>query len=537
MTNKSVRTVAVGVLLDDRIQEVWTIECLRQCFAVPGVTLTALALARLRPRRSLAVRLHHLFDRLDERTRCRGERLFAAADVVAELALSPLQIGLSRHGNHWRPDEAGIAMLERCEVDLWLCFSAIPPSRLPRSVSRLGAWGIEIGDGVSATNVWAGAAETGVGCPVTMVSIVDYAEAGDDLLYQSYGATVGNSPRRNRLRALQKGVSFFRRLLERQMLAPDSWPPQRPATLPAPLHHSKLPAPTVSALARLAWRLGANWVAHRLPSSYKLEQWQIAYYFSDEEDQGRRFERLRYMVPPKDRFWADPIAVEHEGRYFIFFEELPYDTQKGRVMVVEVFEDAEPGAPQVALERPYHLSYPFVFNWNGSMYMLPETAENNTVELYRSESFPLGWNLHQVLLENIRAFDASLWRQDDRWWMFANVAEPEADSCDELHLYSSTTPLGPWKAHRSNPVVSDVRFARPAGPLFLRGKKLYRPSQDCSVAYGHSILINRVESLTDDTYRETQVDRIAPGWKKDILRVHTVGASKRLRVVDCIVRR
>jgi hypothetical protein len=535
--NERLDTVAVGVLLDDRIQEAWALESLRQCLAVPGVRLTAVALAPVKPRRSLAVRLHRLFDRLDERARCRGERLFAATDVAAELALLPLQVDVVRQGDRWRPDEAGIATLQRCEVDLWLCFSAIPPSRLPHSISRLGAWGIEIGEGVSATNVWAGAAELRAGSLVTMVSVVDYAEAADGLLYRSFGATAGNSPRRNRLRALHKGVSFFRRLLERLKLDRDNWPPLPPATLPAPAHYPRLPAPTVSALARLSWRLAANWVTHRLPSSQQLEEWQVAYYFSDEDEAGCRFERLRYLVPPKDRFWADPIAVEHQGRYFIFFEELPYDTQKGRVMAVEVFEDAEPGAAQVALERPYHLSYPFVFGWNGSLYMLPETAENRTVELYRCESFPLGWSLHQVLLENIRAFDASLWRQDDRWWMFVNVAEAEADSCDELHLYWSTTPFGPWTAHGGNPVVSDVRCARPAGPLYSRGGRLYRPSQDCSVAYGHSVLINRVENLGEDGYRETPVDRIAPGWREDILRVHTICASKRLRVIDCIVGR
>lgn len=535
MAGEAVHTVAVGVLLDDRIQEAWALESLRQCLAVPGVRLTAVALAPVKPRRSLAVRLHRLFDRLDERVRCRGERLFAATDVAAELALPPLQVDVVRQGDRWRPDEAGIATLQRCEVDLWLCFSAIPPSRLPRSISRLGAWGIEIGEGVSATNVWAGAAELRAGSPVTMVSIVDYAAAADGLLYRSFGATVRSSPRRNRLCALHKGVGFFKRLIECLKLDPDTWPPLRPATLPAPAHYPRLPVPTVSALSRLSWRLATNWVADRTWSGLRLGQWQIAYYFSDEGETRLEFERLHYLVPPKDRIWADPIAVEHQGRYFIFYEDLPYDTKRGRISVIEVFEDAEPGVAQVALERPYHLSYPFVFGWNGSLYMLPETAENRTVELYRCESFPLAWSLHQVLLENIRAFDASLWRQDDRWWMFVNVAEAEADGCDELHLYWSTTPLGPWTAHGGNPVVSDVRCARPAGPLYSRGGRLYRPSQDCSVAYGHSILINRVENLGEDGYRETPVDRIAPGWREDILRVHTVGASKRLRVIDYLV--
>jgi hypothetical protein len=206
-------------------------------------------------------------------------------------------------------------------------------------------------------------------------------------------------------------------------------------------------------------------------------------------------------------------------------------------MVVEVFEDGEAGAPQIALECSYHLSYPFIFEWEGALYMMPETATNGTLEVYRCEEFPLRWRLERVVLDNISAYDATLWKDGERWWMFVNVAEPGADSSDELHLYWSTTPLGPWTPHRANPIVSDVRSARPAGPIFPRDGMLYRPSQDCSLAYGHSVLVNRVDVLNEDEYRETTVQRVSPGWRKDILHVHTFGGTQRLRVVDYLVRR
>jgi hypothetical protein len=379
--------------------------------------------------------------------------------------------------------------------------------------------------------------EVGAGSPVTTVSIVDYAEPRNGLLYRAVGATLRNSVRLNRLNCLRKGMCFFRRLLERLTRNGDNWRSAQPATPAVPAHYPVLREPTVSALARLSWRMVSNVTANRLRSLLWRDQWQIAYYFADEGEAGFRFERLRYLVPPKDRFWADPFAIEHQGRYFIFFEELPYRTVKGRVMAIEVFEDAEPGAAQAVLEQPYHLSYPFVFDWEGGLYMIPETAGNETIEVYRCESFPLRWRLHQVLLDNVSAFDATLWRDNDRWWMFVNIAEPGADSSDELHLYWSATPLGPWTPHRANPVVSDVRCARPAGPLFSRNGKLYRPSQDCSLAYGHSVLINRVDVLRDDDYQETAVHRITPGWREDILRVHTLGGSKRLRVIDYLVSR
>jgi hypothetical protein len=536
MDSQTVAPVAVGVLLDGRIQEGWVLESLRQALAVPGVKLTAIALAGGSSRDSFASRLHALIDRLDEQVRCPKERLFAAIDVAAELAMPLFDVEVVLHSDGWTPDERAVTALRRCEVDVWLCFTCVRPRRPLRSVSRQGVWCIEIGQGVPAASAWAGAVEVGSGSPLTMVSVVDYAEPRNGLLYRSFGATVRNSARSNRLSCLRKGMSFFRRLLESATHNGEDRS-GRPATLAVPAEYPTLPAPTVRAAVQLSSRLVSTVAANQWKSLRWLDQWQIAYYFTDQDEAGCRFERLRYLVPPTDRFWADPFAVEHQGRTFIFFEDLPHRTQKGRIMGIEVFEDTEPGEPQVVLERPYHLSYPFVFAWDGSLYMLPETAKNGTIEIYRCEAFPLHWRLHQIVLDKVSAFDATLWRESDRWWMFVNVAEPGADSSDELHLYWSTTPLGPWTAHRGNPVISDVRCARPAGPLFRRNGNLYRPSQDCSLAYGHSVLINRVDVLRDDDYRETTVERILPGWRADVRRVHTLGGSKRLRVLDYLGNR
>lgn len=538
--NQPANPITLGVLLDGKFQEGWVLDAVRQALAVPGVSLAAVALARGIVRKSFASRLHGLLDRLDRSMRCRGERIFIPTHIAAEFDAPQLNVKVARHSDGWCLDEAGAVALRQCGVDVWLCFSANPPLRPMTPVSRLGVWGIEIGQDVSATSIWGGAMELGAGSPVTMVSVVDYAASRDGPLYRTFGATVTNSIRRNRLGSLHKGVSFFRRILEQLIRNGDGGlVPTEPGTSAprVPAQYPTMRAPTIPVLGRVSWRLASNVAVNRFRSLKWRDQWQVAYYFADENDAGIRFERLRYLVPPRNCFWADPFAIEREGRYFIFFEELPFRTRKGRIMVIEVFEDGDPGEPQVALERPYHLSYPLVFTWEGSLYMMPETAANGTVEVYRCEEFPLRWRLHRVFLENISAYDATLWQDKDRWWMFVNVAEPGADSSDELHLYSGMTPLGPWTAHRSNPVVSDVRSARPAGPLFSRDGVLYRPSQDCSLAYGHSVLINRVDVLSDDAYRETAVDRISPGWRKDILHVHTLGGSQRLRVIDYLVSR
>jgi hypothetical protein len=57
------------------------------------------------------------------------------------------------------------------------------------------------------------------------------------------------------------------------------------------------------------------------------------------------------------------------------------------------------------------------------------------------------------------------------------------------------------------------------------------------VTYGHAISINRVDALDEHDYRETLVERIEPGWQRDIMCVHTIGGIGRLRVVDVLVKR
>ncbi|SRR5258708_2672181 len=128
---QAVRPVKLGVLLDGKIQEGWVLESLRQALAVPGVRLAAVAVACGNSCESFASRLHRLFDRLDERVRCRKERLFVPTDVTAEFAVPLLNVDVDSQSDGWCPDETRVAALRRCAVDVWLCFTAMPPRWQP----------------------------------------------------------------------------------------------------------------------------------------------------------------------------------------------------------------------------------------------------------------------------------------------------------------------------------------------------------------------------------------------------------------------
>lgn len=122
--------------------------------------------------------------------------------------------------------------------------------------------------------------------------------------------------------------------------------------------------------------------------------------------------------------------------------------------------------------------------------------------------------------------------------MFVNIQEEGVSvNWDELHLYYADNPRGPWKPHARNPVVSDVRSARPAGRLFWSNNQLYRPAQDSSVRYGYATTINHIKKLSPTEYSEIEVAKILPNWDKDIIGVHTWNTFNEISTIDCLVKR
>jgi hypothetical protein len=225
------------------------------------------------------------------------------------------------------------------------------------------------------------------------------------------------------------------------------------------------------------------------------------------------------------------------GRCYIFFEELMFATGKAHISVIEVDRSGRASPATKVLECDYHLSYPFLLEHEGHLFMIPETGNANVVEAYRCVEFPNVWKRERVLMRNIRAVDASFLTHEGRWWMFANAAPEGASLNDELHLFSSDHLFGNWEPHPGNPVKSDVRGARPAGRLYRRGGKVFRPAQVCVPVYGAGIAIHRIDRLDGRGYEEELVERIVPIEPEDVFGLHTINRAGDLCVVDAFMRR
>jgi hypothetical protein len=242
------------------------------------------------------------------------------------------------------------------------------------------------------------------------------------------------------------------------------------------------------------------------------------------------------IQPPPDRLWADPFVWTHQGSHYIFCEEKLYSSERGHIACLTLDHALNLVEHRTVLKRPYHLSYPFVFEYQRKIYMIPETEQNHAVELYECTEFPGQWTFVKTLLPNIQAVDPTLLEANGKWWLFVNVREGKK-TWETLYLFYADHFLSEqWTPHPGNPVVRDVRSSRPAGRIFRHQGEWIRPSQDCSVRYGYAINFNRISALTDTDYAEQRQGYLEPPARRNILGTHTWNESGMLTTIDALIR-
>lgn len=259
------------------------------------------------------------------------------------------------------------------------------------------------------------------------------------------------------------------------------------------------------------WRLLLGLQRSVLRRALWRDQWEVRV-FRTHDPLVPLSEPWTVLRPPRTAFWADPSIVPMaDGSAVVFFEELPYRTGKGHISFVAIDAQGRPTAPQVAVDRRWHLSYPFIFEWAGVRYMIPESASNRSVELLRCERFPEKWKSLGMLIEGVALADATLVHWNGHFWMFAAHGLPGASNYDELHVYWADELAGPWRAHRLNPVKIDAGSSRPAGPLFVYDGYLVRPTQDCRNRYGDAVKLMKVTRLDQGGFEEEELGVLGTG--------------------------
>lgn len=197
---------------------------------------------------------------------------------------------------------------------------------------------------------------------------------------------------------------------------------------------------------------------------------------------------------------ADPFLLRRDGRWFMFFEVMNWRNWKGEIGLATSSDGLTWRYEQIVLTEPFHLSYPYVFEADDGISMIPETSQAGAVRLYRATRFPTEWEYVGDLLQGRPFADASVVRHQNRWWLFA---ETSGDRNDTLRLYHADAVTGPWQEHPQSPVIQgDAENARPAGRIIAADGRLFRFAQNCRPAYGTDVRVREIVRLTTNEFVE-----------------------------------
>ena len=539
------RPLRIGLLVDSLTQPRWVSKIINDiqssdfaevCLVVKNEA-TSEPLGRLQSYwKNRKYLLFALYNRVDNLVSLAEENAFDDVDVEKSLSGVPVLgvMPIMKKFSDWFPDDA-VEKIRSYDLDVVIShgFRILRGEAL--RIAKHGVWSYHHGDNLVNRGGPAGFWEVMDGSPISGAVLQVLTEDLDngEIISRGWSRTIDRfSVKGSRNNLYWRSSSFVMRKLKELYangkVASDS-------NVFRPYYNRLLTMPTNAELLPRLCKLTWLYTAQKVRYSFFFDQWQLAYRFRNSpDDPNNSFYRFKYLVPPKDKFWADPFPVKYEGKYYVFFEEYLYKDDKAHISVIELSKSGASEATPV-LKRDYHLSYPFMLHWNDRYLMIPETAANKTIEVYTAERFPNEWKLETVLFEGIAARDATLFEIDGMWWMFVAIADTEFS--DELHLYYSDSPLGPWKPHARNPVRLDVRNSRPAGRPFYWKGDLYRPAQDSSQRYGYGMRINKVVQLTPTEFREEEVSQILPQWRKDLRGTHTLNICDDLTVIDCLIHR
>jgi len=261
----------------------------------------------------------------------------------------------------------------------------------------------------------------------------------------------------------------------------------------------------------------------------KKAQWFLA--FNRNQKTFNEFKNAHLILPPNDRFYADPFLIKKGDDYFVIFEELVYSKGHAHISIGRLQNNSLVDIKPI-IEEPFHLSYPFTIEENNEYYAIPESRTSNSLRLYKCVEFPYKWEFQQNIIENVELLDPTIHKQDGTYYLFANQYNKERNTSNEsLVVYFSDSLTGPWKEHPLNPIKTNICNSRPAGKVFEHDGTLILPTQNSARRYGYSTNFNSIE-ISQTHCAIKKINELKPNWKKGNLGSHTWNQMDDITIID-----
>jgi len=219
----------------------------------------------------------------------------------------------------------------------------------------------------------------------------------------------------------------------------------------------------------------------------------------------KRFKTVCGLNPNPEHTKADPFLFVYKDRLFLFYETAGYKLGRGVITMVSTIDLRNWTKPKIVLKESFHLSYPFTFEKDGEVYMMPESGEGGQLCLYRATDESLTrFELVKSLMDG-RYLDSVILKRDGYYFLFTSDEAQYRKYV--LHLFYSDTLEGPYIEHPLSPICSDTEYSRSGGRIIELDGKVCRVSQDCSNGYGDNVSLISIDCLNTTEYKESLFSR------------------------------
>lgn len=488
----------------------WQLQCLQALLEVPGVELVFFA-ESTSPHQAQKTSI--LYRRWLQRR--------SAATALGLVEHSGILIGIPRIPLGSNPSAAALEKLRGFQPDVLLQFSSAELPQPFRDLPRSGTWRFIHGEREPRPDELPGLHEILTGEATVTAALL--SSPGD----QRDGAVLRSG-------CFGVGDLSIDEIAETVLQSCAAWPAQvcqavlssgteaAIDTETASLARSA-PTPTNAEMLQLFWKQFFG--SKRSLGTFGAEEWNfgvlpqpIASLLED-----RPSLNVRWLPPPgSGRSRSTPFGSIKAGKLSALYEKYDHEHGKSVIGRLRPKRDNNLKRSRDLLASDGRLSYPFIVELEGAVYVIPEDASCGQVTLF-------SLNEEQTALAPVRTllgealFSPTVFRHEGRWWLFGTKAPMENAS---LHAFHAEQLEGPYTPHLLNPIKTDIRSARPGGTPFRRDEELWRPAQDHSVEGTVRIAFNRVTQLSPDHFAEETVSYFEPlkaPWSKGIRTLSAVG--------------
>lgn len=254
----------------------------------------------------------------------------------------------------------------------------------------------------------------------------------------------------------------------------------------------------------------------------------------------KKGEDIFHRIPYSLKYWyADPLVYRYKNTDYLFVEAYDRKTGKGHIAVAIMNEDPKKIKFKEIIKEKYHMSFPMVFSWNQEIYMIPETSENFSINLYHAVDFPFKWKRVKVFMTNVKIVDTVLLKKEKHHlYMLAS----EVNSCAPLEVkfqkFSLQYNNSVWSLEWDDAFNTQQAYNlndRNAGNTFMEGNRVILPTQESTdIDYGVRLVFREWEGnkwiLKEQMSSENVV--IKGIRRKSIIGIHTYACTGQQEIID-----